>query len=156
MICVSDFIVLPVKVDTTEGTTLLGKYLIFVISEYVLVMERASVLASIPCSYLTAASENDIIYFLIMFYHSFIHLFPRQHSTSLMFAFVKTILLCFGFFCLFVDCGLFCFSICWSVPTPCVTSESLRNVLTNGMKPCVWVLLIVFSRGLGNHSITVC
>lgn len=118
-------------------------------------MEQASVLASIPCSYLTAASENNIIYFLIMFYHSFVHLFPRQHSTSFIFAFVKTVLLCFVFFCLLaVACFiLFCFSICWSLPNPCVISESLRNVLTNEMKPCVWVLLVVFSSGLGNSYI---
>lgn len=36
---------------TTEDLTILGKYLIFAISEYFFVMELALVLASIPCPF---------------------------------------------------------------------------------------------------------
>lgn len=152
MICVSNFIVLPIKVDTTEGLIGLGKQLIFVLSEYFLVMELASVLASIPCPYLTAASEKNT-----MFSHyilSLIHPFTSQttqHKYPVCFDQDSFVLLWF-FLCLlalafFVLC---CFSKCQSLPNPCVTSESLGNVLSNGTKPCVWLFLSMLSSGLGN------
>jgi len=140
MICVSNFIVLPIKVDTTEGITILGKYLIFTISEYFLVMELALVLASIPCPYLTVASENNTTYFFhyVLFIHSSIYLLHNIAKVSCLFW-----SRCFVFLWFFV-CLALVFLFCFGFPPARVSLilVSLRNVLT---KPLTKTMCMVIS-----------